>query len=137
MNNSAFVKGLYAAAARGEGGVLIAELHSAVEWKEAEGSPYAAANPYIGADAVGALLGRIATDIVDFRLMPQTFTDGGDVVVVEGRYTGTGATTKKSLDAPFAHVWHLRDGKVMRFQQYTDTRQWTQVLGAGSLTPEP
>jgi ketosteroid isomerase-like protein len=129
MGNGAMVKGLYEAAARGEGGVLMAALHPAIEWSEAQGNPYAAANPYVGPDAVGALLGRIGTDIADFRLAPQTFTDGGDVVVVEGRYMGTGAKTRRTLDAPFAHVWVLRDGKVVRFQQYTDTKQWTQVLG--------
>jgi ketosteroid isomerase-like protein len=129
MSNGAFVKGLYEAAARGDGGVLMAAMHPAIEWSEAQGVPYAAANPYVGPDAVGALLGRIATDIADFRLMPKTYTEGGDVVVVEGRYNGTGAKTKKTLDAPFAHVWHLRDGQVVRFQQYTDTKQWTDVVG--------
>jgi ketosteroid isomerase-like protein len=128
MSNGAFVKSLYEAAARGEGGVLMAALHPAIEWFEAQGVPYAAANPYVGPGAVGGLLGQIGTDIAEFRLMPHTFTDGGDVVVVEGRYGGIGAKTKKPLDAPFAHVWHLRDGKVVRFQQYTDTKQWTQVV---------
>jgi hypothetical protein len=25
--------------------------------------------------------------------------------------------------------WHLRDGQVVRFQQYTDIKQWTDVVG--------
>jgi ketosteroid isomerase-like protein len=37
--------------------------------------------------------------------------------------------TGTPIDAQFAHVWHVRDGKVMRFQQYTDTRQWAQAAG--------
>jgi hypothetical protein len=129
MSNGEKVKGLYEAAGRGDPGVLMAALHPAIEWSEAEGSPYAANNPYVGPGGVGMLLGQIATDISDFRLEPHTFIDGGDVVVVQGRYRGVGAKTKKALDAPFAHVWSLRDGKVVRFQQYTDTRQWRDVLG--------
>jgi ketosteroid isomerase-like protein len=123
------VKGLYEAAARGEGGLLIAALHPKVEWREAEGSPFAKGNPFVGPDAVGQLLGHIGTDILDFRLVPERFTDGGDVVLVEGRYTGHGRETGRPFDAQFAHVWHLRDGQVVRFQQYTDTLQWVRVLG--------
>ena len=130
MSNAAMVKGLYEAAGRGEPGVLMGALHPSIEWREADGSPYAGGNPYVGPDAVGQLLGRISTDIAGFRLEPQTFTDGGDVVLVQGRYKGTVATTRKPFDAAFAHVWYVRDGKVVRFQQYTDTKQWTDVLGS-------
>jgi hypothetical protein len=27
-------------------------------------------------------------------------------------------------------VWEMRDGKIMNFQQYTDTAQWQDVEGA-------
>jgi uncharacterized protein len=49
--------------------------------------------------------------------------------VVEGRYRGTVKATGMPVDAQFAHVWHLRDGKVVRFQQYTDTGQWSEAAG--------
>ena len=61
---------------------------------------------------------RIATDIENFTVTPGNVIDGGDTVVVEGRYTGTMKATGSSVDAQFAHVWQLRDGKVVRFQQY-------------------
>ena len=35
----------------------------------------------------------------------------------EGKYNVTG----RSFSAPFAHVWNLRNGKVQRFRQDTDT----------------
>jgi uncharacterized protein len=123
------VKGLYEAAGRGEPGVLIGALHQHVEWHEAEGSPYANGNPYVGPGAVVGLLGSIGAEIADFRINVTRVIDGGDTVVVEGRYTGKGVKTAKALGAPFAHVWHLRDGAVVTFQQYTDTRQWADVLG--------
>ena len=47
----------------------------------------------------------------------------------QGRYRGTMKKTGTPIDAQFAHVWHVRDGKVIRFQQYTDTRQWAQAAG--------
>jgi ketosteroid isomerase-like protein len=37
--------------------------------------------------------------------------------------------TSTPVDAQFAHVWQLRDGKVVRFRQYTDTGQWSEAAG--------
>jgi uncharacterized protein len=51
----------------------------------------------------------------------------GDTVLVEARYKATAKATGKPLDAQVAHVWDLRDGKVVRFQQYSDTWHFAQV----------
>ena len=48
-----------------------------------------------------------------------------------GRYTGRGKRTGKPLDIPFAHVWQFRDGRAVRFHQFTDTRGWVEALGLG------
>jgi hypothetical protein len=127
-DNSAIVKGLYDAAARGDMNGFFDGLHPNVEWREAEGSPYAETRPFVGPQAVGGVLGRIATDIDQFAVVPQSFVEGGDTVVVEGRYQGKVHRTGKPLDAQFAHIWNLRNGKVVRFQQYTDTKQWAEAL---------
>ena len=44
-----------------------------------------------------------------------------------------GVFARIPLDAQVAHVWDFRDGKVVRFQQYTDTWQFAQVTG---ITPK-
>ena len=46
-----------------------------------------------------------------------------------GRYRGTIKAGGGSLDAQFCHVYRFRDGKVATFQQYTDTAQWTRLMG--------
>jgi ketosteroid isomerase-like protein len=129
VSNGAFVKGLYDAAGRGEPGVLIGALAADVKWYEAEGNPYAANSPYVGQSGVVGLLGAIASEIADFRIEVANVIDGGDTVAVEGRYKGTGMKTKKPMDAQFVHVWHLNGQTVVKFQQYTDTKQWVDVLG--------
>ena len=53
--------------------------------------------------------------------MPHEFIDGGDTIVVLGKYSGTYKKTNKSFQADFAHVWKLREGKAVRFVQYVDT----------------
>ena len=53
--------------------------------------------------------------------MPITIIDGGDHVVVLGRYRGTFKAGGAALDAQYSHVYRFRDGKAVTFQQYTDT----------------
>lgn len=98
---------------------------------EAESFLYADGNPYAGPQAVaeGVFL-RIVSAVDGFTLAPEHYVDGGDTIVVEGRYRGTMKSTSTPVDAQFAHVWRLRDGKVVRFQQYTDTRQWASAAGS-------
>jgi uncharacterized protein len=102
-----------------------------IEWRGAENFPYADGNPYRGPQAVAeGVFGRIVSDVQSFAVLPERFIEGGDTVVVEGRYRGTMGTTGTPLDAQFAHIWQLRDGKIVRFQQYTDTKQWSDAAGS-------
>ncbi len=97
---------------------------------EAEGFLYADRNPYTGPQAVAeGVFQRLVTDVDGFAVAPQHFIEGADTVVVEGRYRGTMKATGVPVDAQFAHIWRLRDGKVVRFQQYTDTGQWLEAAG--------
>ena len=52
---------------------------------------------------------------------PLDFIAQGDKVVVLGRYAWTVRQTGKPLEGEWAHVWTIRDGKVARFDEYTDT----------------
>jgi uncharacterized protein len=56
-----------------------------------------------------------------FALNPTEFMVDGDAVVSLGRFTGVHGTTGKQVDAPYAHVWSVEDGKITRFRQYIDT----------------
>jgi len=53
---------------------------------------------------------------------------GGDHVVVLGRYGGTMKAGGARLGSPFCHVCRFRDGKLVTFQQYTDTAQWARLM---------
>ncbi len=123
--NADIIKSLYDAFARGDVGAVLGAFDPAIRWCEAEHFLYADGNPYIGPAAVATgVFQRCITDIAGFTVVPQHFVDGGDTIVVEGRYRGTMNATGKPVDAQFAHVWRLRSGKVVAFQQYTDTKQW-------------
>lgn len=127
--NVTLVRELYEAFARGDVPAVLAAMDSAVQWREAEGSLYADHNPYVGPQAVAeGVFQRIVADVDSFAAIPTVFIDGGSTVVVEGRYKGRVTATGKPVEAQFAHVFEIRDGKIVRFQQYSDTKQWAQAV---------
>ncbi|MBK5296995.1 MAG: nuclear transport factor 2 family protein [Vicinamibacteria bacterium] len=129
--NGDLVKDLYAAFGKGDVPTVLGAFDAQIRWSEAESSLYAGGNPYVGPQAVaeGVFL-RVVTDVENFAVAPENFVDGGDTVVVEGRYRGTWKATGKPVDAQFAHVWQFRGGKVVRVQQYTDTKRWADAAGS-------
>ncbi len=125
------VKALYDAFGKGDVPAVLGAFDPQIQWREAENFLYADGNPYIGPQAVAeGVFQRIVSDVENFAVLPEHFVEGGDTVVVEGRYRGKMKATGTPVDAQFAHVWQLRDGKVVRFQQYTDTKQWAEAAGS-------
>lgn len=128
--NLDIVKGIYASFAKGDVGAVLGAFAPDIAWREADGFLLADGNPYIGPAAVATgVFQRCVTLVNGFAAVPANFIDGGETIVVEGRYTGAWAADGKPLNAQFAHLWTLRNGKVVRFQQYTDTRQWATLAG--------
>jgi ketosteroid isomerase-like protein len=129
-NNGNLVKSLYAAFSTGDVPTVLGVFDPNIEWKEAENGPLSDKNPYIGPQAIleGVFM-RCMREFEGFTVHPINVIDGGDTVAVEGRYAGKAHATGIVLDAQFVHVWQFRDGKLVRFQQYTDTAQWSKAAG--------
>ena len=119
-DNFETIRRAYEAFARGDVPAALASLAPDVSWTEAEGFPYA--GTYSGPDAVlNGVFMKLGTEWDGFAAVPHEFVAQGDTVVSLGQYSGTYKATGKGFSAPFAHVWNLRNGKVVRFRQYTDT----------------
>ena len=116
------VETVYSAFSQGDMDTFAALMAPDIIWNEAEGNPYADLNPYIGPEAVmSGLFGRLVRDWDDFSATPHEFVVDGDRVVVFGRYNETWKATGKTIDIPFVHSWTVEDGRLVAFQQYTDT----------------
>jgi ketosteroid isomerase-like protein len=124
------IRAAYAAFARNDPSVLFGAMAPAISWNEAEGNPLADRNPYVGPEAIGAgVFGRLLAAIDHFTAVPTTVVDGGDHVVVIGRYGGVMKAGGERLDAPFCHVYRFEGDRIVSFQQYTDTAQWARLMG--------
>jgi ketosteroid isomerase-like protein len=52
------------------------------------------------------------------------YPSGEDHVVAVGHYRGTARATGQPMEATFAHVLTIRDGRIARLHQITDTARW-------------
>jgi ketosteroid isomerase-like protein len=131
-DNVEIMQSLYKAFANGDVPTVLAGMDENIEWNEAEGNPYNLGHPFVGpAAVVDGVFVRVMNDIEGFEIRPERFLADGDTVVMQGRYWGAKAhATGKLLDVQVAHIWDLKDGKVVRFQQYVDTLHFAGALGA-------
>jgi uncharacterized protein len=129
QENVRIVSGIYDAFGKGDVEAVLARMDENIEWNEAENFPYADGNPYVGPRAIlEGVFGRLMADWEGFAVTPEELLDAGDRVVGLGTYTGTYHATRMGVRAQFAHVWGVRDGKVVSFQQYTDTKQFADAV---------
>lgn len=134
MSNVDVMRRLYDAFGRGDMETVLGAMDAAIEWHEAESNPYEpSGTAWVGPDAVVQnLFSKLGQDWDGFTVHPGTFHDAGDTVVVEGRYTGVCKATGHAMDTQMCHVWGIRDGKVLSFQQYVDTARLRDVMGVGA-----
>ena len=82
----------------------------------------------IGPEAVAeGVFARLVGEWEGFTVTPDRIIESGDTVLALGRYRAVHRTTGLPLDAQFAHVWTVRDGSIVAFQQYADTAQLVRV----------
>ena len=127
--NTTLVDGIYKAVAVGDIPTVLGGLDSKVVWNEAEGNAYADGNPYIGPDAVlNGVFGRIGAEHEYFNLKDIVLHEmSNGKLLATLRYDGK-FKNGKSYDAQAAHLWTLKDGKVVAFQQYVDTKKLHEAM---------
>jgi uncharacterized protein len=135
QENALIVQGMYAAFANGDIPTIISALDPQVEWWEAENFIYDDGNPYVGPDAVLTdVFMRIIAEWEGFAVAPQAVLDAGETIIGHGYYSGTNKQTGKQVRAQFAHFFTFRAGKIVKFQQYTDTAQFKLAVANSGLS---
>ncbi len=132
MSGADQVRRSYEAFNRDDLDAALAMMADDIVWHQAEGLPHGGV--YHGLEAVRKAVFDPIDDQwwEDFRADPDEVIGLGDDVVVIGRYTARAKATGRTLDVPFAHVWRFRDGRAVRFHQFTNTRGWVEALGGAA-----
>jgi len=127
MDNKQIIENGYKCFATGDVPGLLATFDENIAWTEAEGFPYG--GTYTGANAiVENVFMKLGGEWENFSAVPDELLDAGDNIIALGHYSGKFNETGKSMRVPFAHVWTLRDGKIVKFVQYTDTLKVSEAL---------
>lgn len=122
MTNLDIIKSTYEGKTSEENGRNLARyVAEDISWTEANGFPYA--GTYVGLEQITKnVFSRLGSEWIDYKFTPENYVAGGDNVVAYGTYTGTYTQTGKSFAARVAHVWKLKDRKIVSFEQFVDSQ---------------
>ncbi len=128
-NNITVVDNLYKAFAKGDIPAVLGAMDAKIVWNEAESNALADGNPYIGPNAVlNGVFVRLGAMYDGFKLKNIKLHEmSNNQVLATLRYDATVKATGKKIDAQVAHLWTLKDGKVIAFQQYVDTKKLAEA----------
>jgi len=121
------VESFYAAASIGDVTEMARQLALGIRWTEMEGTPYG--GTYLGPEAVlSGVFAPLGSEWENFTFTPERFHDAGNSVAAAGWYTGVFRKTGKALRCRSLHVWDVREGKVIAFEQFCDSLVMSRVL---------
>ena len=99
---------------------MLADIGPETEWIEMAGFP--CAGTYSGRDAiVKNVFMALGAMFDDYKFTLERLLDAGNDVVGIGIYTARHKISGKALNARVVHVWTVKNDKVKRFEQFTDT----------------
>ncbi len=118
----------YEAFNRGDIPAVLGAFDEQIEWYE-PGGGNAPRGTFRGSQSVANdVFATVPQHFDEFTAQPEQFIDSGEYLVVTGRFRGR-AKSGQSLDTPFAHVWRMRGGKAVSFQNHMDAAAWTRAWG--------
>ena len=91
-----------------------------IEWIAMDGMPNG--GRYVGLKSVfEEYFPKMLSNFEEFHANPTEFLCIDDKVIVFGRYCGQ-TKIGKNFIVPFCHLYTIKDDKIFRFKQYTDTQ---------------
>ena len=127
--NIQIIDNLYKAFATGDIPTVLGSMNTKIEWNEAESNKLADGNPYIGPEAIlNGVFARLGADHDYFNLADIELHDmSNNKVLATLRYDAKNKETGKAYNAQAAHFWTLEDGKIVKFQQFVDTKKLAEA----------
>ena len=122
------IKAHYAGSDTKDLSAMMAPVTSRTAWTEMAGFPYA--GTYVGPDAIiEGVFKRIGEEWDGYNFSLERLVDGGSTILGIGTYTGRYKQTGKSMTARVVHVWDMADGRVVRFEQFVDSKLVAEATG--------
>ena len=122
------IKAHYAASDAKDFDGMMAPITSETRWTEMAGFPYA--GTYVGRNAIiDGVFKRIGEEWDGYTFSLERLVDGGATILGVGTYTGRFKQTGKAMKARVVHVWDMAEGRVVRFEQFVDSKLVAEATG--------
>ena len=119
QNNEKLIKGFYDSF-KNKDLVYDKFCEDNIEWITMDGMPNG--GRYVGLKSVfEEYFPKMLSNFEEFHANPIEFLCIDDKVIVFGWYYGQ-SKIGKSFTVPFCHLYSIKDDKIFRFKQYTDTQ---------------
>jgi ketosteroid isomerase-like protein len=129
-SNVQLVQDAFAAFQRGDIQSILNSLSDDVEWIEPPVEPLGGV--YRGRDSVAEFFRKVGetSDFSSFE--PREYVAQGDRVVALGSYKATVRGTGRAYECDWAMAFTITNGKISKFQEFTDTAAFAAALPAAS-----
>jgi ketosteroid isomerase-like protein len=136
QENVRLVQQAYECFGRGDVQGVLNSLSEQVEWQtpKPEGVPFG--GEYRGRQGVARFFADLKQHDEITRFEPREFIAQGDRVVACGVYACTVRATGRKMESEWVHLFTIRNGKVVRFQEHFDTAA-AMIAYRKATTPEP
>lgn len=119
QSNTAVIQNIYDAFNRGDIEAVLANVEANAEWVNYGPNSV----PYFGnfTGRITDFFQAIGQSTINGNVAVNRYMESGNNVITEARWTATVKDTGARIDAPIAHVFTVRDGKVSSWRGYSDT----------------
>ena len=125
QQNVDVVRGVYEAFARQDIPAILGSLADDVDWYVPDALPYGGRHK--GPEGVAGFFQKLPGQFAEVAVDIDRYVASGDDVVALGRVVGR-SVSGNDLAVPFAMVWTLSGGKIVRFVEHSDTAVLNDAL---------
>ena len=122
QQNVSLVQSLYEAFGRGDIPAILGAMDPDIVWDIPLAPDYPLGGIHREPQGIASeFFSIIPAYYQELAAIPQHMVDDGDQVIVLAEYRGKGKASGTAFQVPVMHLYTFRDGKWIRFQEYTDT----------------
>ena len=131
QENTALVQQAYGHFQSGDIPAVLDALSDDVEWTSPDFEEVPVSGTWRGREGVGEFFRTLSETQEVRQLELSDFVAQGDKVVALGHYAWHVKSTGREWESDFVHVLIVRDGKIARFQEYTNTAAYIEAFHEG------
>lgn len=124
--NVELVQEAYAAFKRGDIPAVLNSLADDIEWIEPDVPPLGGV--YRGKESVAGFFQKLGETSEFASFDPIKYVAQGDHVIALGHYNATVRATGKAYECDWAMLFVITNGKVSKFQEFTDTAAFSMAI---------